>query len=223
MRIFLSLFCCWFFFTAGAQDSLSMEALVPGKAIKVSPLHLFNFYPTIEISYEHRIAKRVTLQLEGGYVLDYGSYDTDFIDKRGVKTKLEARYYFWARDERRKLYYMAAEGYWNAVNFDRKSSRIECFDNDCQSQFVRFYDYKMEYRESGFTLKVGFLKYFGASDVFIDINSGWTIRNVQYREPEELASGGFEDDSVIFFEIPNENDRIAVSPNFGIRFGYRID
>ncbi len=204
-----------------AQDELTVDMLVPDKAIKVSPLHLINFYPTVQVAYEQKILKRLTAQLDAGYVVRYTNAVTnsEFKDKRGVKGKLEARYYFWGRADKRKLYYAAAEGYMNVVNFDREDSRTECFDLECTNTFRRIYDYKVEYREQGFSLKAGMLKYFSKRIMF-DINSGFTLRFVRYNKPNLIPE--FSEDAEFFLDIPNENNRITVSPNLGVRFGYRL-
>jgi hypothetical protein len=205
-----------------AQDSLTVDMLVPDRAIKLSPLHLMNFYPTIEISYEQKIAGRVTAQAELGYVLSYpmaNGYDEDFQNKRGVKTKLEVRYYFWGRVDRKKMYYVSAEPYRYIINFDRQDERTECFDLECNDRFIRKYNYKMEYRENGMSVKAGLIRYF--SNFFLDLNSGFTIRNIRYNEPDWLVPG-FDDEMWEFFEIPNERDRVAFAPHFGIRIGYRL-
>lgn len=206
-----------------AQDSLTVDMLVPDKAIKISPLHLLNHYPTLEVSYEQKILGRITAQAEVGYVLDYDASDpynsTEFLNKRGIKGKLEARYYFWGRVDRKKMYYVSSEVYTNIINFDRQDQRQECFDLECNHLYRKDYTYKMEYREKGISFKAGFIRYL--SDFFFDFNSGFTIRNIQYREPDWLV-GEFNSDEWNFFDIPNERDRVALSPNFGIRLGYRL-
>lgn len=205
-----------------AQDSLTVDMLVPDRAIKLSPLHLINFYPTMEVSYEQKIAKRVTVQAELGYVINYywlfDIYDTDFKNKRGIKAKLEGRYYFWGRVDRKKIYYFAFEPYMNIINFDREDERQECFDLECNSIYSRKYDYNMEYREKGVSFKAGFIRYY--SDFFLDLNSGITIRNIRYHEPDWLPPGFTDDDWG--FDIPNERDRVVPSLHFGIRLGYRL-
>ncbi len=221
MRFLTLLICLICVGICSAQDTLHVGSVVPRNAIKFSPLHLLNFYPTIELSYERMIFRKTTLQLEGGYILNYRSGDPDFQNKRGVKLKLEGRYYFFERTDRQKLYYASVEPYWNAVNFDRASSKIECFDADCNSVYRRHYRYKMEYREHGFSLKLGYVKYF--SKFCFDISSGWTLRAVRYNAPFEDDDFGFEDDSLPFFDIPNETDRVTFSPAVGLRIGYRFN
>ena len=128
-------------FAQGGRDSLTMTMLVPQQAIKFSPLHLINFYPTLEFSFEQKVSSQVSMQLEVGYVLDYNNdYDDDFLNKRGVKLKLEGRYYFFGRTDKRKIYYLAGEAYANVINFDRASSTQECFDATCDNIFIRYQD-----------------------------------------------------------------------------------
>jgi hypothetical protein len=204
------------------DDALTVDMLVPDKAIKISPLHLINFYPTVQVAYEQKILDRITAQLDIGFVVHYKNTtnpNTQFKDKRGVKGKLEARYYFWGRTDKRKLYYVSGEGYMNAVDFDRQDTRTLCYDLDCTSLYRETYDYKVEYREQGFSVKAGMLKYFSKRILF-DINSGFTLRFVNYKKPNLIP--GFNEDTMFFLDIPNETKRVAFSPNLGVRFGYRL-
>jgi hypothetical protein len=204
-----------------AQESPAESALVPHTAVKVSPLHLLNFYPTIEWSLEQRVLPRITTQVEAGYVVNYGTNTArDFQNKRGVKLKLEGRYYFGSVSDRKKIYYGSIEPYMNVINFDRSASTVECFDLECNSRYRRDYLFKVAYREHGVSVKVGLLRYFG-SRTFLDINSGFTLRNVNYREPARPRSFN-EVDERSFFQIPNEDDRVTFSPNLGLRLGYRF-
>lgn len=202
-----------------AQDSLTVAMLVPERAVKFSPFHLVNFYPTVELSYEHRIKPSATLQLELGYVLDYSTNTSErYSDKRGIKAKLEVRKYFaLANKRRRKGFYWAAETYVNIINFDRERTQEECFDLECNHVYFRRYENKARYREQGLSLKIGSIRYFD-SRIFIDLNTGVTLRNVDYHTPP----AGFRGDVLPVFEIPYESDRVTVGPNLGIRVGYRI-
>lgn len=213
--VLLSLPC----FAQGGRDSLTMTMLVPRQAIKFSPLHLINFYPTFELSFEQKVARQVTVQLEGGYVLNYSNdWNTEFMDKRGVKLKLEGRYYFFGRMDKQKLYYVSGEAYANIINFERNFSQQECFDLDCEHIFIRHEMATMGYREKGFTIKAGLMKYFG--NFFFDFNSGWTVRDIEYRE---LTDFGIERNREWgIFDIPNEDKRIILAPNVGARLGFRF-
>ena len=204
-----------------AQVPSPDASLVPDQTIKVSPLHLLNFYPTIEVSFEKRIFPVVTAQLEFGYVLNYGSnVDRKYQNKRGVKVKLEGRYYFTSISERDRLYYATVEPYANRINFDRYSVVEECFDRDCNNVYTRQYNDRVEYRESGVSLKLGTLRYIGYR-AFFDFTAGVTLRNIRYIEPARTR-GLNENDELVFFQVPNEDDRTIPSPCLGVRFGYRI-
>ena len=221
-RLLLAALSLLFFRGASGQDSLAIAMLVPDKAIKVSPLHLLNFYPTIEISYEQKLWPDITAQIEVGWVVPIRNYeDDDFLNKRGVKLKLEGRYYFWGRTDRRKVYYVAVEPYMNVINFDRQQNRTECFDMECNSLFIRSTLEKMEYREQGVSVKGGVIRYW-FKNIFVDVNSGFTFRRIRYSDVAEEPGDGvfFEDGS--FFDIPNEQDRIAIAPQLCARIAYRL-
>lgn len=204
-----------------AQDSGSYSSLVASHAVKISPFHLASFYPTIQLAYEIKVAKRFSIQLEGGYVLNYKvNEDPAYQDKRGVKAKLELHYYMLPSERAKLIYYGALEIYWNVVDFNRLTSQQECFDIECNHVFTRQYTYKVMYREPGVGLKVGFMKYF--SDFFMDINSGWALRFITYTDSSWPTAFAEEGNGSGMFPIPNEEDRITLSPIFGIRFGYRL-
>jgi hypothetical protein len=200
-----------------ARDSVDTIWLAPSKVIKFSPLHLLNFYPTIELSYEHRLADRFTLQGEFGYVLDYDSNtDDEYQDKRGFKAKLEPRYYL-AYSEQHMNFYTSAEVYLNRINFDRATIMTGCIDLACDFQFAQKTHFEMKYREHGVSVKLGWIIHMHR--FMLDLNSGWTIRSIDYSgQPDNFI----EEEEMIDFG-PNEADRIELSPNIGIRFGYRLE
>ncbi len=203
-----------------AQDSLLYQSFIPRHAVKISPFHLLSFYPTIQLAYEVKIAKRLSFQIEGGYVINYKvNVDPEYQNKRGGKGKLELHYYMLPSTRAQLIFYGAAELYYNAVDFDRRVTREECFNTDCNQRITRQYTTKVMYREPGIGLKMGFVKYF--SDFFIDINSGWAIRFISYTESENIRNF-FNNDNMRWLNIPNEEDRVALAPIIGIRLGYRL-
>ena len=204
-----------------AQDSLLYSSLIPRHAVKISPLHLLNFYPTIQLAYEIKVAKRFSLQLEGGYVLNYNlNENPEYQDKRGAKAKVELHYYMLPSKRANLIFYGAAEVYWNAVDFDRLTSQAECFDINCNHAYTREYTNTVTYREPGVGLKLGFMKYF--DDFFMDINSGWGVRFINYTDPSRPTGLINDVNEWGMISIPNESDRVTLSPIVGIRFGYRI-
>lgn len=205
-----------------AQPRHDSTSRVPFSVVKVSPYHLLNFYPTVELSYEQRIFPHITVQAEGGYVLDYGSnQDIKFQNKRGVKLKLEGRYYFDVTAERATIFYSALEPYTNIIDFDRYGVVQECFDGACSHPYNREFDIEVNYRERGASVKIGALWFTGLG-FLMDLSVGCTLRDIVYDQPP-LPPGAVINDEPGFFRIrPDEQDRQDLSPAVGIRIGYRL-
>ncbi len=209
-----------------AQDeaeTVIKERNIPLHAIKWSPYHLVGFYPTIQIAYEHRLKERFSLQADMGLVLKrwlgQDFENTEFENKRGVKLKLEARFYLKRQRLSNAFDYLSVEPYWNRVNFDRSETLIECFDANCQSQFRRTYQYEMKYREPGLSGKYGIVLRF--NNFIADFNGGISVRFVNYIKPGWVEQLIPEDDFTGgWLQIPNERKRIGVSPVLGVRIGW---
>jgi hypothetical protein len=200
-----------------AQDSLEIRHK-PEHAIKWSPIHLLGFYPTLQLAYEASAGKKLSVQGDVGYVINYqGDTDTEYMHKRGVKLKAELRYYFESLPGSRDGFYASIEPYVTSINFDRSITISECFDPNCQNSYLRNSSYKVEYRETGFSGKGGYVIYFD-NDILLDISIGWSWRVVNYDQPENVrpTTSGFN------FFGPNEEDRIVLSPLLGVRVGYRL-
>ena len=205
------------------QDSVSTPH---HHAIKFSPFHLINFYPTVQVAYEYAIKTEWTVQIDAGVVVRDYNYGVSqaYRDKRGVKVKAEARYYYEQIYSKRKSYYVALEVYYNAVNFDRSLTQTECFDLECTQLYNRTYNYVVNYREPGFSFKIGAVKYISHS-FFFDFNTGLTMRFINYKKPDII--GGFQDNGINgfrddFLDVPNEKSRIGYLPALGFRVGYKI-
>lgn len=204
-----------------AQDSLltsQAKAIIPRHAIKISPFHLLSFYPTVQLSYEVKVAPVVTIQFDGGVVVGTNNLDEDFRDKRGYKVKVEPRYYFMFGERARIGWYSAAEFYRNAVDFERSSDETECFDQDCLNRYTRRYTYRVDYREHGLAFKFGFVKHF--HPFLMDVSSGFAVRFINYSAPPHITLE--REDSDFLFEVPIIEDRTAFAPVFNFRLGYRF-
>lgn len=196
-----------------AQDSLIRHK--PKHAIKISPVHLLGFYPTVQMAYEFAITDRINIQTDLGYVFNRNNSNDDYRNKRGVKLKLEGRYFLKSRFYNNEGIYFSIEPYFTAIDFDRLSVTQECFDANCQNTFLRYAQNKVIYREHGFSLKVGYMYSLG-SRVWLDINYGGTLRDIKYEGAPRSTQQLFN-----FFE-PNETDRIVIAPIIGVRLTYRI-
>jgi hypothetical protein len=211
--------------TAFGQNSSRFESTVPCHAVRISPLHMLSFYPTIQIGYETLIHKKFTTYVEGGYVFENsqavgGTDDPEFENKRGYKMKLEPRWYALETDSRRVAFYVALEFYVNRVNFDRTEKIVECYDADCVHSFESRRTYIVKYREHGVAPKWGMMLYIGRG--FLDLNAGFAIRSVDYIKPNFPAPIEPQFLFVDFGETPNEEKRTVLAPVFGGRIGYRF-
>lgn len=218
MRFFITLI--FIFLSAGlvAQDSLLIRHK-PAHALKWSPIHLWGFYPSLQLAYEASVSKRLAVQADVGYVLNYrGGTNTEYMNKRGIKLKAELRYYFESLPNSRDGFYASIEPYLTSINFDRSVTVTECFDPNCQNRYLKNYAYKVEYKEIGFSGKGGYVIYFD-NNILLDITIGWSWRSIDYDQPSNvpaLTTGGFN------FFGPNEEDRIVLSPLFGARIGFLL-
>lgn len=203
---------------ANSNDSSRINHL-PKHAIKIGPLHPLNFYPTLQIGYEYRLLPNLTSQIGLGYAIPYHDIRMDFQNKRGVKLRLESRYYIPATVDSRNAHYLSAQFYSNIINFDRETQRIECFDLDCTIQYSKWYEYKVKYREQGLALQYGIHWY--KRRVTFDLSIGVSLRHINYKEPT-LPRGLNEIDEWAWFKIPNEENRTVIGPAGAFWIGYKI-
>lgn len=200
------------------SEKTLLQDAIPRHAVRVSPLHLLNFYPTVQLGYEANIRNRFSIYTEGGVAVNITQRDERFLDKRGIKLKVEPRYYLSASRKGHVLWYAAGEAYYNKINFERKTRLIGCFDLDCQFRYERQSLEKGTYREHGFGIKGGMM--IGRNRFFVDINTGFAIRIIDYSLPELPV--GWEGDGRAWYDIPNETDRTAFTPLVGVRLGYHL-
>lgn len=203
---------------AWSQDSVLIRHK-PRHALKISPVHILGFYPTLQVAYEMGLSDRVGVQVDAGIVLNYrGGTSTDYQNKRGTKLKAELRYYFESLPQSADGFYVSVEPYLNRVNFDRSGTTTECFDPQCQSLYTRYFSYGVKYREYGVSAKGGYMIFFD-KHILLDVTIGWSLRDIQYDQPPntvEMIQNNF-----LFFG-PNEEDRVVLSPLVGVRLGYRL-
>ena len=187
MRCFIILILILASITLVAQDSLQVKHK-PAHAVKWSPIHLWGFYPTLQLAYEASVSKRLTVQADVGYVVNYrGGTNTEYMNKRGVKLKAELRYYFESLPKSPDGFYVSIEPYKTSINFDRSITTTECFDPNCQNTFLRNYAYKVEYREIGISGKGGYIIFFD-KNIFLDITIGWSWRSIDYDQPCQYSN-----------------------------------
>jgi hypothetical protein len=209
---------------AQTYTDTTKRLIAPKFAVKFSPLHLLAFYPTAQVAFETRVYQNLSFQLDVGPVLKYSENDSEsYADKRGAKWKAEFRYYF--QPAAFTDLYLAAEFFYNHVDFNRTSVfGIGCPSGNCD--YFQYKTFKVEYREHGPSLKVGFMYYFDSEErFFIDFNGGVSLRTIRYHYKGKPTGDNIIDysyDDYNLFGTPYEEDRNAYGLIVGYRVGYRF-
>lgn len=208
-----------------AQDADRFDLAIPRHAIKFSPGHLLvNYHPTVQFSYEHRIARQWTLQGEYGKIVNIpGTYRGDRIreawdnDRKGYKTKLEARYYGYVTRSGRFTWYVAGELYYNKINYQKQMVMYEYLDEYNEVLYEKTYRQRVHHEEKGINGKFGFLWNIGP--VLVDVNAGVGARFIHYSKILPI----FDEDRDDFLEFtPDETSRDQPGLALGVRIGYRF-
>ena len=198
----------------------------PRLAVKWSPIHLINFYPSIQIGLEHKLFRNITMQYELGAIIDMGVMSNDdFIDQRGFRAIGEVRYYLPSPPK--IPFYIAGEYYYGDIRFDRS----DVIGYNCQGGECLYFEYithRVNHRHQGVGLKYGILLFPGWNKnrkFFFDLNVGAAYRSIRYNYPE-LPDGNditrFEQKSDDHIFRPEENKGRHVRPVVGLRMSYVI-
>jgi hypothetical protein len=217
-----------FSFNTQAQSSDDESRIVkhPNLAIKWSPLHLAYFYPSFQVSIEHKLLRNLNVQYDLGWVLDYPHGDSeDFSDKRGYRFIGELRYY--VPSPPKVPFYVAAELYHSRINFNRSQVIGRgCETGNCD--YFEYVEYKMETINQGVGFKFGVLLFPGWNknrSFFFDINVGGAFRDITYKsidKPLQSAATVVYDNDEDNLFAPSERSRTHFRPVIGVRLGYKI-
>jgi hypothetical protein len=168
------------------------------KVIKFYPLHLRAAFPTIQFGYEHRLGRRMSLNLETGYVADFLFRQED-LKRRGFKFREEFRFYvsckrLKTRSDQYKAGYFAA---------------------DLHQVIIDFEDHSIEktWREAGWGLKVGMAEHLGR--LVLDFGLGVTWRYMNNRPPDIWGT-------LYTWGLKEQNNYRVVAPVIRLGIGYRL-
>jgi hypothetical protein len=198
----------------------------PALAIKWSPLHMIYFYPSFQVSLEHRILKRLNAQYDVGLIMDYPDGDSeDFSNKEGYRFIGELRYY--VPSPPKVPLYVAAEVHHSKINF----SRAEVVGYGCEfgnCDYFEYADYKIETINQGVGLKFGVLLFPGWNknrSFFFDVNAGGAYRDISYQsigKPIQSTGTVFYDNEEDHPFAPSEQSRSQFRLVLGVRLCYRF-
>lgn len=202
---------------AQQADSVATRKTMHRLAVKWSPLHLAGYYPTVQLSVEHRLIDLFSLQWDAGYVINADPPDPkDGFDKKGFKAKLDVRYYLPFGGN---ALFLAPEIYYNYVDFKKSGTfGVECDDPEGGCDYFRFYTYAVRYREPGLNLKAGLFHRFGKR-ICIEYHVGLAQRFIRYKSLGKPAESSYEEryETDLFGEQRSMN---TLFPSTGFRVGY---
>lgn len=204
-----------------ADSVRERKSAPPALAVKWSPLHLFGYYPTLQLAVEHRIADQFSLQWDAGYVVSVEDPvdQKDGFDKKGFKAKLDIRYY---ETFGRSAVFFAPEFFYNYVDFKKTGTfGIGCDDPQGGCDYFRYYTYPVRYREPGLAMKVGLFHRFGRH-FCIEYHLGVAQRFIRYKAVGVPAKTSYEDEyeDDPFDLIPSHRSANRLSPTTAFRVGY---
>lgn len=193
-----------------AQEADRFDRAVPRHAVKFSPGHLLiNHHPTVEFSYEQRIAQRWTIQGEYGQIVNIRHDDSNGqlddawdSDRKGYKSKLEGRYYVLATPSGKLVWYTACEVYYNNFNYFKQTETHS-----------GTFGQRVYHEEKGLSGKFGFVVNLG--HLLLDVNSGLSSRDIHYSKIDPIF-----DEEKWFSKPKDERSRDALGLVFCARVGY---
>jgi hypothetical protein len=193
----LVLYCLCSTITSYAQDPVPQ---LPRHAIKFSPLHILNpEVNSIQLSYEYRFLPELSLQVEGGYVLEGVWWTAPEADAEGYKLKEEIRWYFENKEIIKRTGKSAYNGVYVAMELHQ--NRIT---------FSRNGEEKL-YRQNGIGIKTGIITFSTWRFVF-DLNAGLSFTRTNM-EPLGIPLNNAE---------PGPGGYKVVLPILGVRLGMWI-
>jgi hypothetical protein len=196
----------------------------PRLAVKWSPFHLAYLYPSLQVAVEHKLSRLMTMQHDAGIILNYETNNSsNYSNMRGYRLISEVRHYIPSPP--RIPMYMAIEGYYTRVHFDRQ--RVVGYDC-APCSYYQEVDYQVKHTNTGGGLKFGMLLYpwwkLFNKRFFFDINIGIAVRSIHYTNhgmPEGDITE-FEGEGGFLTITPDESNHIEPRPVLGLRTGFRI-
>jgi hypothetical protein len=205
---------------AQKTDSVPARKTMHRFAVKWSPVHLVGYYPTVQLAVEHRIADRLSLQWDAGYVVNTSSVESkDGFDKKGFKAKVDVRYYF---PFGRSAVLLAPELYYNYVDYKSSGTYgIDCDEPGGECYYYRYYTYPVRYREPGLNFKGGLFHRFG-KHFCIEYHVGLALRFIRYKTPGKPAAASYEEqyENGLFDFAADQKSLNTLFPSTGFRLGY---
>lgn len=187
----------------------------PIKAIKVSPLEISTFTPSIPIGYERNLKDRTNLIFEAGLITNIWVDNTPFW---GPKTRAEIRFY--SKKPKKSPKYFAFD-----VMYKYYRQNQEEWLNRQNGLYEELVDYKVNHSALATHFKFGMLSFFTDklyTDAYFGLGVRWIHRRHIGLEADDLEGEPVSDTNPIDF-TPGAGDYIIPSVTLGFKFGYKLE
>jgi len=217
----------------GIQQQNFAQTIDTSKSIKknavlIAPLNVFDFTnPSLQIGYERFLKPKLSIQIEGGYILKQSVIN--YIDKdfskddqsgKGYKVKLGVKYY-WFRNTKVKPY-VSCELFHTKNNLTLSHFRsdyaksLTVSDSDYENYYAKY-----DIKRTGLNIKFG-VKFPLGKYLFLEPHIGFGI---VYNDIDKKGKLHDDDDSITskiaedFFAIPKSLDvNLPLNIKLGINF-----
>ena len=208
---------------AQAQESDSTNRRgIPKLAIKWSPLHLINTFPTVQIDAEAKIAEHWSFQAGGSPVIyfDDDRQNSTSFNRRGFKLKSEVRYYLTKQLNTKATIFYTGLGfdYNNLLYNSIRNYYFEC-GPDCYYRERRSIENKKKIYS--LTHRLGLQTYM-TDWLLFDVNLGWGARWGYYEGDAPIGASWSEDSDVWFSDFDSDFVETRPAIGIGVKFSVRI-
>ncbi|MEQ9165149.1 MAG: hypothetical protein RLO12_02760 [Fulvivirga sp.] len=200
-------------------DSVQLKFQRPTQAVRLSPMFLFNRFPTIQLGYEARLSSTFNVLVGAGVIMSVfeEDYNSDYINRRGGKFNVELRHYFSPRDN--GIWFISLGTDYFHVNFDRgRTFGFDCSDIFGNCSYYQYRQYTVQRRDYRLGLRGGILTYMGKKD-YLDIGIGAVISFQTFRTLDKLS--GF-DIQYGRTNLKEEGNRTLLLPVPVVNIGYKF-
>lgn len=206
---------------AQQDSSLVIDSKVvnyPKATIKWNPLFMLNRFPTIQLGYEFNVAKQINVSLSAGYVMDIftDDFNTDFVDKRGVKSGLEFRKYLSTKKMNTFFFSIGLDYFY--IKYDRsRTFAFNCLDQ-FECAFFQFDEYSVVRQDRRANTRIGVIADLG-DDFLVEVALGFAVNSRQFRTEDRISGFDIQYGDTALLE---EENQFLFQPLAAINLTYRI-
>ncbi len=200
-----------------AQETINTSKhRTPRTVLKWSPLDLFAFFPSVQLSLEQQVVKDYSVQLTAGPIINSpGTYSSTDMEMRGYKAKIQVRKYFLGASPFWK-YFVGPELGRNRANYLEGNTYLVKLPS-----LLDYYEYRelrRNYKETNVMLTGG--AFFSTYRFCIEFQAGLGVRFIDFN-PTPILPENYEPISANKDRLfSNTNSRNVINPSAAVLVGF---